>query len=199
MATIFSGYRPRIALRMAAGNKEIKRWLDGARFAKTRNGYFVAWHENHPEQAAVLPPNHPEGEECLRIESWNDDDDIETAFEYIESGRFEEDDFSVMNLFIIEVRDKDGNRIPELEDKDIPEAFSISRENRTVVGLIDLLIFSGNRIRAIIFQKYQCFIEGRAPLERVYINQLNPPPVFDKRHERMDEPARRHGAANGRR
>jgi hypothetical protein len=47
-----------------------------------------------------------------------------------------------------------------------------------VVGLIDLLIFSGNRIRAIIFQKYQCFIEGRAPLERVYINQLNPPPVF---------------------
>jgi hypothetical protein len=46
-----------------------------------------------------------------------------------------------------------------------------------VVGLIDLLIFSGNRIRAIIFQKYQCFIEGRAPLERVYINQLNPPPA----------------------
>jgi len=44
MAFIFKLYRSRIADRMALGDREVIRWLHKATFAKTSNGYWLAWH-----------------------------------------------------------------------------------------------------------------------------------------------------------
>lgn len=93
-------------MRMAKGDKELMRWLDKATFAKTSNGYWLAWHQGeNMDRVAFLTPNQPDDEACRWLESWNNDDTIETAIEYIESGRFEADerehpDGFVLNLFI---------------------------------------------------------------------------------------------------
>jgi hypothetical protein len=57
--------------------------------------------------------------------------------------------------------------------------FSLDRatDNKMVVALIDLSIFSISRMRADICQYNQCFIDGAAPFETVCINQLKPPPI----------------------
>jgi hypothetical protein len=51
---------------------------------------------------ALLTPAHPEGEESRWFESWDKHDTIETFFDYIESGRCEDekDRDWVFNLFI---------------------------------------------------------------------------------------------------
>jgi len=103
MAMIFKGYRPRIAMRMAAcsGDDKLKRWLYAAKYAKTSNGYWLAWHDgDNIDRVAFLTPDHPDGEECQWLESWNKEDTIETAIEYFESGQIEEDGPMVLNLFI---------------------------------------------------------------------------------------------------
>ncbi|QFY44647.1 hypothetical protein F6R98_20110 [Candidatus Methylospira mobilis] len=101
MAMIFSDWRPRIALRMAAGNDEIKRWLNQATFAKASTGHWMAWKGDDPSRIAVLPPDHPEGSECFWLDSWDKDDTIETVIEYVESGRFDTDDGVVLSLQIL--------------------------------------------------------------------------------------------------
>ena len=98
MAFIFKGYRPRIAMRMNPSFSE-NRWFTAATYAKTNNGYFVAW-DDDLNRVAVLTPNHPEGEECMWFESWDKNDTIETFFDYIESSRCEDEKDMVFNLFI---------------------------------------------------------------------------------------------------
>lgn len=117
MATIFKGYRPRIARQMAAGDAEIMRWLGVATFAKASAGHWLAWHANKPDRMAVLPPNHPEGQPCRWIDAWDNEETIETGIEYVESGRFDTEGPAALNITLLEVRDrKTGQRLPELED-----------------------------------------------------------------------------------
>lgn len=97
MATIFKGYRPRIARQMAAGDAEIMRWLGAAIFAKASTGHWLAWRDNSPDQVAVLPPD---GQPCQWIETWGENDTIEDAIEFVESGRFDTEGPAVLNLFI---------------------------------------------------------------------------------------------------
>ena len=97
---IFQGYRPRISMRMAAGNQDIKRWLGTATFAKATTGHWMAWHEGDASCIAVLPPDHPQDEECRWLESLDNNDTIEMGITYVESGRFDTDEPSVLNLFI---------------------------------------------------------------------------------------------------
>lgn len=99
MAFIFEGVRPRIARQMSAGNNETRKWLAFATFAKTANGYWLAWQGGSTDKIAVLPPDHPTGAPCRWLESW-DNDPIEAAIAYVESGQFEEDGEQVLNLFI---------------------------------------------------------------------------------------------------
>lgn len=119
MATIFKGYRPRIARQMAAGDAEIMRWLGAATFAKTNTGHWMAWHEEKPDRMAVLPPNHPEGQPCRWIDAWDNEETIETGIEYVESGRFDSTPPATFNIELRRVLDKKtGKRLTELEDGD---------------------------------------------------------------------------------
>lgn len=100
MATIFKGYRPRLARMMAAGNPELTRWMNTATFAKASTGHYMAWHSDDAHSVAVLPPGHPEGEECLWIEDWSGDASIDEAIRYVESGEFDSSDTQELNLWI---------------------------------------------------------------------------------------------------
>lgn len=100
MAFIFKGYRPRIAIRMAAGDKELDKWLMTATFAKASTGHYLAWHPDTPDQMAVLPPGHPSDKPCVQIESWEPGSKIEDLIEYVESGEFDRRPPGVLNLFI---------------------------------------------------------------------------------------------------
>jgi hypothetical protein len=105
MAMIFKNYRPRIASMMLTAaceddDKNLKQWLYRATFAKTSNRYWLAWHNDKPDTVLVLPPDDNQDKECHWVESWDKDDTIETAIEYVESGQFAEDDLSTLNLFI---------------------------------------------------------------------------------------------------
>lgn len=101
MAFIFSKPRGRIATRMAAGQIEVRRSLcEFRKFAKTSNGYWLAWNPADPACVAVLPPDHPQDQPCHFIESWEDNPTIESMIEYVESGNFEVDPPRVLNLFI---------------------------------------------------------------------------------------------------
>lgn len=117
MAFIFKDYRPRIADKMAKGDVELKKWLFGATFAKTSNGYWLAWQGEKPDTVLVLPPADSPDIECHWLESWDKDDTIETAIEYVESVRFAEDEPDGINITILKVIDKKtGQRLYELED-----------------------------------------------------------------------------------
>lgn len=98
MVFILKGYRPRIAMRMNPSHSE-DRWFTAATYAKTNNGYFVAWHDDL-DRVALLTPYHPKGEECKWLESWDKDNTIETFFKYVESGGYEDEKDMVFNLFI---------------------------------------------------------------------------------------------------
>jgi hypothetical protein len=100
MAFKYTKTMPRIGNRMAAGNREISDWLIGARYCKTSNGYWLAWHEKRDGRIALLEPNHPEGQECYWLENLGDDT-IDSAIQYVESGEYEKDGFSVLNLQIL--------------------------------------------------------------------------------------------------
>lgn len=101
MAFVFSGHRPNIALRMEAGNKEIRDWLmRGAVFAKTANGYWLAWRADDADRVMVLPPNHPKDKSGFWIENWETDFTLESAIEYFESGEFDANPPGELNLFI---------------------------------------------------------------------------------------------------
>ncbi len=119
MATIFKGYRPRIARQMAAGDAEIMRWLGVATFAKASTGHWLAWHADKPDRMAVLPPNHPEGQQCRWIDAWDNEETIETGIKYVESGRFDSTPPATFNIELRRVWDrKTGKRLTELEDGD---------------------------------------------------------------------------------
>lgn len=107
MAFIFSRYRPNIAYRMAAKNKEMLKQLQQTKFAKTSNGFWLAWNPAEPETAALLMPDQPEGEYCDWFYLAQDNPTFESFIEYVESGEFErdqtEDSNFRLNLFIEEV------------------------------------------------------------------------------------------------
>lgn len=98
MAIVFKGYRPRIARRMNP-DRSMDRWFTAASYAKTSNGYWLAW-QGDLDKVALLPPGHPVGEECKWLESWDMGNTIETFFDYVESGEYEEGKDMVLNLQI---------------------------------------------------------------------------------------------------
>jgi len=101
MAKIFKDYRPRIAGKMAKGDAELKKWLSVAAFAKTSNGYWLAWQGEEPDTVIVLPPPDFKDDKCHWLESWDNDNTIESFIKYVESGEFaEEGGGMVLNLFI---------------------------------------------------------------------------------------------------
>lgn len=101
MAFIFQGYRGRIAMRMAKGDKAIKQWLNTATFAKTCNGYWLAWHKgDNVDKVAFLTPNHSTDEGCRWLDSFDKNDTIDTAIDYFESGKFEADEEEYPNGFV---------------------------------------------------------------------------------------------------
>lgn len=101
MAFVFSGYRPNIAWRMGASNKEIRDWLMlGAVFAKTSNGHWLAWRADDADRVMVLPLNHPKDEPGFWIDNLESDFTLESAIEYFESGEFDAEPPGLLNLFI---------------------------------------------------------------------------------------------------
>ena len=115
----YSGTSLEVLHRMACGDPETEAWLDNVSLIKTTNGFWVAWHKDEGDnvgRVAVLVPDHPSDKKCLWLEDW-DGCTIWSYVKYIESGEFESEGPPMLNLFILEVRDKDGNRIPELEDE----------------------------------------------------------------------------------
>ena len=109
--------------RMAAGDEHIEKWLSNARLMQTAGGYMLAWqddfvapwqkaHKTIPiERVAVLEPNHEEGRRCEWLVS-EGASGIQSFVNYIENGRYAKERPVYLNLFIIEVRDKDGNKLP---------------------------------------------------------------------------------------
>lgn len=100
MAFVFTTHRPNIANRMAAGDKETLRWLDRATFAKASTGHWLAWHQDDPGQAMVLPPDHPADRQGIMLDNWDTDPKIEDFIEYVESGELERNPPGELNLFI---------------------------------------------------------------------------------------------------
>lgn len=98
MAFIFKDWRPNIARRMNP-DRSMSKWFNKAKYAKTSNGYWLAW-DDDLNRVALLTPDHPEGEECRWLESWDGNNTIETFFNYVESGEFEAEKDQVLNLFI---------------------------------------------------------------------------------------------------
>lgn len=100
MAFVFTRYRPNIADRMAAGDKETLLWLLRATFAKASTGHWLAWHQDDQSQVMVLPPDHPAGKQGIMLESWENDPAIEDFIEHVESGEFDRNPPGELNLFI---------------------------------------------------------------------------------------------------
>jgi hypothetical protein len=100
MAMIFKGFRSNIARKMAKDDPELKRWLGVATFAKTSNGYWLAWHADDVGSILVLPPDDAPDQNCYWIDNGGKNDTLEAAIEYVESGQFAEDEPMVLNLFI---------------------------------------------------------------------------------------------------
>jgi hypothetical protein len=73
MAHIYKTHRLLVAEHMAA-NDEDRTWLKSATFAKTDNGYWLAWQGNDPGRAAFLTPDHPKDQPARWLESWDKDD-----------------------------------------------------------------------------------------------------------------------------
>ncbi len=88
MSQIVENYPILIAARMACGNADIATWLENATFAQASTGHWLAW-KAQSTILAVLAPHRAEGKECEWIELW-DNDTIETAMSYVESGEFDE-------------------------------------------------------------------------------------------------------------
>jgi hypothetical protein len=96
MAQIVEKYPILIATRMACGNAEIATWLENATFAQASTGHWLAW-KAQSTILAVLAPDRAEGEECEWIELC-DDDTIESAINYVESGEFDEAAYAELYL-----------------------------------------------------------------------------------------------------
>jgi hypothetical protein len=89
VAFYFTQYRSRIAFKMMASdrNKELQRWFAFCQFAKTSNGYWLAWNKASLAEIAVLPPDHPVDESCQWL---HDSLSVESAVELLESGQYAE-------------------------------------------------------------------------------------------------------------
>lgn len=70
---------------MAAGDESIRHYLRDKFFAKTSNGYWLAWHQDHLAEIAVLPPEHPADQPC---EWLHNAESIEAAITMVESGHY---------------------------------------------------------------------------------------------------------------
>ena len=101
MAHIYSSSRLHIQRRMAT-DKEHEKWLFTATFAKTDNGYWLAWKpaaDGRIMDVTYLKPDHPKGEPPGEIETW-DGWTVEELIAYFESGEIEINPPGVLNLFI---------------------------------------------------------------------------------------------------
>ncbi len=101
MAHIFSTTRPLILDRMAR-DKEHRRQMLFSTYAKTDNGYWLAWKPNangRITDVTYLRPDHPKGEPALEIETWGDGWTVAELIDYFESGEIDSDPPGVLNLF----------------------------------------------------------------------------------------------------
>ncbi|MDI1277279.1 hypothetical protein [Methylobacter sp.] len=89
---------------MAQGDKGLKLWLYKATFAKTSNGFWLAWDNDTIEKIAVLPPDHPREFPC---EWLCDTKSIEEAVRIVESGQYVKSEY---------VRSDISENIPQIED-----------------------------------------------------------------------------------
>ncbi len=124
---VYNDKQKDILRRMAAGNPDIEKWLEGVTLTETQGGYYLAWHRDfispwekwRPKKAitrvAVLEPDHEEGEHCEWLES-DGKPDIRPFVDFIESGRYAKTRPSALNLFILEVRDKNDNLLGDEAD-----------------------------------------------------------------------------------
>ncbi len=96
---IYKGVRPLIADRMAGLGQHHRAWLDGATYAKTDSGYWVAWRADEPERIALLPPNHPKTEECIWVDAEDGTDTLDGWIRYVEND-YEKQPPAELNLFI---------------------------------------------------------------------------------------------------
>lgn len=99
MAHIYKTHRALIAARMAT-NDEDRKWLSTATFAKTDNGYWLAWQPGDLSRAALLGPDHPKTEPCRWLESRGKNDTVEGLVEYVASGQLERDGPMELNILI---------------------------------------------------------------------------------------------------
>lgn len=105
---VYSKQQKEILRHMAAGDPDNEAWLKDVALQQTQNGYWLAWHKGdhaHVDRVALLTPDHPIDEGCRWLDSFDKNYTIDTAIDYIESGKFEADeeeypDGFVFNLFI---------------------------------------------------------------------------------------------------
>lgn len=102
MAHIFKGTRSNILDRMAR-DKDHRRAMLFSTYAKTDNGYWLAWKPNADGRittATYLRPEHPKGEPANEIETWGEGMTVAELVDYFESGEIESDPPGVLNMFI---------------------------------------------------------------------------------------------------
>jgi transcriptional regulator with XRE-family HTH domain len=81
---IFKAVRPLIADRMAGVSQQHREWLNGAIYAKTDSGYWLAWRADEPARLALLPPNHPKNLDCIWLDADDDADTLDAWIRYVE-------------------------------------------------------------------------------------------------------------------
>lgn len=99
MATFYKSHRQLVAERMAASDED-RQWLATAKFAKTSNGYWLAWRNDDPTRIGYLIPNQPPAEPAQWLDACDGTDSFEVWVAYFESGEFETDPPGVLNLQI---------------------------------------------------------------------------------------------------
>jgi hypothetical protein len=93
MATFYRTHRPLIAERMARTDDD-RQWLASAQFAKTSNGYWLAWRADDPMRSALFDPRQPAAKPCVwltALDGINAIDTLEKLVLYVEAGRYETD------------------------------------------------------------------------------------------------------------
>lgn len=99
MATIYKTPRILIAEAMARTDED-RHWLAQAQFAKTSNGFWVAWRADDPTHIGFLEPDQPAAKPAQWLDARGDTDTLEKWVAYFESGEYEADPPGELNIFI---------------------------------------------------------------------------------------------------
>lgn len=131
MAIIVKECPESVAILMAGDDPETFRWLNGATFAETNTGHWLAWHGDEPDRMAVLSPGNVNGEG----RHWfylSDGESIETAIAQVESGEFDQIEPFEWNMTIIETKSAPVTITADYEDFTVAKAYLESFIDGTV-------------------------------------------------------------------